>query len=160
MAEKMTRRTFLKGAAAAAAAVSLSGMLAGCGADNGYDVGEFRIYFNGNPVYGWLDSEGHGFVQFNIGLKGVQNGITFNKKYSEIFAAQVNEQQKFALQNGETGIMWQGSTTKCSPYFVIEDKDVYTALCNGEQPLQLTVTLSTVSRTFVFDLKNRTMTAQ
>ena len=31
MAEKMTRRTFLKGAAAAAAAVSLSGMLAGCG---------------------------------------------------------------------------------------------------------------------------------
>ena len=32
MTTKMTRRTFLKGAAAAAAAVSLSGLLTGCGA--------------------------------------------------------------------------------------------------------------------------------
>lgn len=31
MAEKMTRRTFMKSAAAAAAAISLSGVLAGCG---------------------------------------------------------------------------------------------------------------------------------
>ena len=34
MAEKMTRRTFMKGAAAAAAAISLSGMLAGCGSQS------------------------------------------------------------------------------------------------------------------------------
>ncbi len=160
MAEKMTRRTFLKGTAAAAIAVSLSGVLAGCGEDNGYDVGEFRVYFNGSPVYGWLDSEEYGFVQFDIGLKGVQNGVTFNKKYSEIFAAEGNEDQKFDLQNGETGIMWQGSTTKCSPYFIVSDKTVYESLLKGEQPLQLTITLSTVSRSFVFDLKNKTMTAQ
>lgn len=38
MAETMTRRTFLKGAAAAAVAVSL----AGCG--GGSTVGEFRVY--------------------------------------------------------------------------------------------------------------------
>ena len=31
MAEKMTRRTFMKSAAAAAAAISLSGVLVGCG---------------------------------------------------------------------------------------------------------------------------------
>lgn len=31
MAEKMTRRTFMKSAAAAAVAVSLSGVLVGCG---------------------------------------------------------------------------------------------------------------------------------
>ena len=31
MAEKMTRRTFMKSAAAAAAAISLSGVLTGCG---------------------------------------------------------------------------------------------------------------------------------
>ena len=35
MTTKMTRRTFLKGAAAAAAAVSLSGLLTGCGGDQG-----------------------------------------------------------------------------------------------------------------------------
>ena len=50
MAETMTRRTFLKGAAAAAVAVSL----AGCG--GGSTVGEFRVYFNGNPEFGWMIS--------------------------------------------------------------------------------------------------------
>lgn len=34
MTTKMDRRTFLKGAAAAAAAVSLSGLLTGCGGGN------------------------------------------------------------------------------------------------------------------------------
>ena len=47
MANEITRRNFIKGAAAAAIAVSLSG----CG-DTGYDVGEFRIYFAGKPAYG------------------------------------------------------------------------------------------------------------
>lgn len=42
MAEKMTRRTFMKGAAAAAVAVSLSGMLAGCG-ENGLAQDEVRV---------------------------------------------------------------------------------------------------------------------
>ena len=50
MAETMTRRTFLKGAATAAVAVSL----AGCG--GGSTVGEFRVYFNGNPEFGWMIS--------------------------------------------------------------------------------------------------------
>ena len=63
MAETMTRRTFLKGAAAAAVAVSL----AGCG--GGSTVGEFRVYFNGNPEFGWMISGDYGFVKLNIGIK-------------------------------------------------------------------------------------------
>mgnify|MGYP000872013785 CR=1 FL=1 len=51
MAEKMTRRTFMKSAAAAAAAISLSGVLVGCG-NSGSAVGEFRVYFNENPTFG------------------------------------------------------------------------------------------------------------
>ena len=51
MTTKMTRRTFLKGAAAAAAAVSLSGLLTGCGgdqlADNEVQLGVFNV-----SVYG------------------------------------------------------------------------------------------------------------
>lgn len=51
MTTKMTRRTFLKGAAAAAAAVSLSGLLTGCGgdqlADNEVQIGPFIV-----KVYG------------------------------------------------------------------------------------------------------------
>ena len=43
MAEKMTRRTFMKSAAAAAAAVSLSGVLVGCGSSSGLAQNEVRV---------------------------------------------------------------------------------------------------------------------
>lgn len=43
MTTKMTRRTFLKGAAAAAAAVSLSGLLTGCGGDQLADTMRSRL---------------------------------------------------------------------------------------------------------------------
>ena len=57
MTTKMTRRTFLKGAAAAAAAVSLSGLLTGCGggqlADNEVQLGVFNV-----SVYGLNVNQG------------------------------------------------------------------------------------------------------
>ena len=43
MAEKMTRRTFMKSAAAAAAAISLSGVLTGCGGRGQLAVDEVQI---------------------------------------------------------------------------------------------------------------------
>ena len=56
MTTKMTRRTFLKGAAAAAAAVSLSGLLTGCGGggqelpDNEVQLGVFNVSIYGLNV--------------------------------------------------------------------------------------------------------------
>ncbi len=54
MTTKMTRRTFLKGAAAAAAAVSLSGLLTGCGdqelPDNEIQIGAFNVKVYGLDV--------------------------------------------------------------------------------------------------------------
>ena len=52
MTTKMTRRTFLKGAAAAAAAVSLSGLLTGCGGDQELPVqlGVFNVSIYGLNV--------------------------------------------------------------------------------------------------------------
>ena len=44
MAEKMTRRTFMKSAAAAAAAVSLSGVLVGCGGGQAQDEVKLGAY--------------------------------------------------------------------------------------------------------------------
>ncbi len=153
MAETMTRRTFLKGAAAAAVAVSL----AGCG--GGSTVGEFRVYFNGNPEFGWMISGDYGFVKLNIGIKGVENGITFSKKYSDVFSAEAGG-QKLAMKNGSTGIIWQGTTKDCDLEFTTTDKALYEALRDGVQTLDLTITLSTVSRLFVLDLKNKTVTPQ
>lgn len=55
MTTKMTRRTFLKGAAAAAAAVSLSGLLTGCGGDqelpdNAVQLGVFNATVGGSNL--------------------------------------------------------------------------------------------------------------
>lgn len=55
MTTKMTRRTFLKGAAAAAAAVSLSGLLTGCGGnpelpDNEVQLGVFNATVGGSKL--------------------------------------------------------------------------------------------------------------
>ena len=158
MAETMTRRTFLKSAAAAAVAVSLSGVLAGC-KDNGSTVGEFRVYFTDAPVFGWLNSNNYGFVTLKIGIKGVQNGVTFSKKYSDVFSAEVNG-KKLAMDKDSTGILWQGSTKDCEPKFTIADRTMYDALVNGEQTMNLTITLSTVPKTFVLNLKNKTVTPQ
>ena len=45
MAEKMTRRTFMKSAAAAAAAISLSGVLTGCGGGGSWQGGQYGDMF-------------------------------------------------------------------------------------------------------------------
>ena len=52
MTTKMTRRTFLKGAAAAAAAVSLSGLLTGCGGDRSWQTMQVQIGAYTVKVYG------------------------------------------------------------------------------------------------------------
>ena len=60
MAEKMTRRTFMKSAAAAAAAISLSGVLTGCGgglAQDEVQIGAFtaKVY---NAKAFWVGGTG------------------------------------------------------------------------------------------------------
>ena len=56
MAEKMTRRTFMKSAAAAAAAISLSGVLAGCGGSGQLADDEVRrlVPFTVEGLWCWM----------------------------------------------------------------------------------------------------------
>ena len=77
MTTKMTRRTFLKGAAAAAAAVSLSGLLTGCGgdqlADNEVQIGPFIVKVYGldvNLCPGHSGKSARGFLPFCPGAEG------------------------------------------------------------------------------------------
>ena len=71
MAEKMTRRTFMKSAAAAAAAISLSGVLTGCGsgqlAEDEVQIGR-RIYREGlwSAKDLWVGRHGHHHRQGEI----------------------------------------------------------------------------------------------
>ena len=54
MAEKMTRRTFMKSAAAAAAAISLSGVLVGCGGGLAQDEVQIGAFTAKSTMQGFL----------------------------------------------------------------------------------------------------------
>lgn len=157
MANEITRRNFIKGAAAAAIAVSLSG----CG-DTGYDVGEFRIYFAGKPAYGWMDSDNTGFVRLNINVKGTKNTLTLNRSFGEVFQAQV-QNKTLELENKSDKInILQGLTQKCTLTFKVkaEDRELYNALCAGNEPMVLTVTLSAQNRQFALTLPENKVVPQ
>ena len=163
MAEKMTRRTFIKGAAAAAVAVSLSGVLAGCsGDDGGYDVGDFRVYLS-IADYAWSDMNNNGYVAMNVTVKNVNATLSLDNAFSDVFAASVNGTD-FALENGGEKIsLVKGSSKVCTPKFVLtgeNNKAVYNNLISGATTMTLKVTLSRVPCYFIVDLKNKQITLQ
>ena len=83
MAEKMTRRTFMKSAAAAAAAVSLSGILAGCGGGQAQDevkLGAYTVKLYSANTH--AEEYGTGGSSYKITAKA---DITFNKNAGSTF---------------------------------------------------------------------------
>ena len=100
MTTKMDRRTFLKGAAAAAAAVSLSGLLTGCGggqlADNEVQLGGFNVSIS-VKVYGLDVDQGTemnkaGAILGKVKLQFSDGGGNWQTmKYDGMFSATVNE---------------------------------------------------------------------
>ena len=84
MAEKMTRRTFMKSAAAAAAAVSLSGVLVGCGggsaATDEVKLGAYTVKLYSANTH--AEEYGTGGSSYKITAKA---DITFNKNAGSTF---------------------------------------------------------------------------
>ena len=83
MAEKMTRRTFMKSAAAAAAAISLSGILAGCGGGVAQDevkLGAYTVKLYSANTH--AEVQGTGGSSYKITAKA---DITFDKNAGGTF---------------------------------------------------------------------------
>ena len=106
MAEKMTRRTFMKSAAAAAAAISLSGVLTGCGssgpAQNEVRVGAFIVAVydvKGNVGGTVLGSGSNGSITATVKLTYSSSGKGFVEyPYEGMFTAKVKENQLKTLK--------------------------------------------------------------
>lgn len=107
MAEKMTRRTFMKSAAAAAAAVSLSGMLAGCGGGSGPAQNEVRVGafivavydVKGNVGGTVLGSGSNGSITATVKLTYSSSGKGFvDYPYEGMFTAKVKENKLKTLK--------------------------------------------------------------
>ena len=95
MTTKMDRRTFLKGAAAAAAAVSLSGLLTGCGgnqlADNEVQIGPFIVKVYGLDVdLGTASGNDKGAITGKVKLRYDAGGSSWQGgSYNNMFKAVV-----------------------------------------------------------------------
>ena len=98
MAEKMTRRTFMKSAAAAAAAISLSGVLTGCGgsgqlADDEVQIGPFTVKVFGLDVdLGTESGTDKGAITGKVRLRYDAGGGSWQGgQYGDMFQAFVGE---------------------------------------------------------------------
>lgn len=96
MAEKMTRRTFMKSAAAAAVAVSLSGVLVGCGgsgqlADDEVQIGPFTVKVFGLDVdLGTESGTDKGAITGKVRLRYDAGGGSWQGgQYGDMFQASV-----------------------------------------------------------------------
>ena len=99
MAEKMTRRTFMKSAAAAAAAISLSGVLTGCGgsgqlADDEVQIGPFTVKVFGARMWicGTESGTDKGAITGKVRLRYDAGGGSWQGgQYGDMFQASVGE---------------------------------------------------------------------
>lgn len=157
MANEMTRRNFIKGAAAAAIAVSLSGVLTGCG-DNGCDVGDFRVYpaVVGAP---WDPVTRTGSIKLNVKVKNVRSNVQLGIGFKDVFKASAGD-ANFALtdaaKNNSINLL-KGQSKDCALEFTVKEKDkeIYDKLVNGDELLVLTITLSSQSKDFAVNIKEK-----
>lgn len=158
MAEKMTRRTFIKGAAAAAVAVSLSGVLAGCGgSETPYDevqVGAFNVKVYDAQGYSQTKTDGTSTCELTAKVKltyNSQGGGIVSYKYDDMFTGKVGETALTTLK--PTGMLtasnWVGlnkfmQETVTDLQFSFPDAATYNKFVKGT-PLALTIKIDNAS---------------
>lgn len=150
MTTKMTRRTFLKGAAAAAAAVSLSGLLTGCGggqlADNEVQIGPFIVKVYGLDVdLGTASGNDKGAITGKVKLRYDAGG-----SYNNMFKAVVVDAN--LTQVAPTGPFFVSDALVGKP-FATEEKDLKLSFPTDEarqnfldgKPAVMTITINNIT---------------
>lgn len=150
MTTKMDRRTFLKGAAAAAAAVSLSGLLTGCGggqlADNEVQIGPFIVKVYGLDVdLGTASGNDKGAITGKVKLRYDAGG-----SYNNMFKAVVVDAN--LTQVAPTGQFFVSDALVGKP-FATEEKDLKLSFPTDEarqnflggKPAVMTITINNIT---------------
>lgn len=155
MTTKMTRRTFLKGAAAAAAAVSLSGLLTGCGggqlADNEVQIGAYTVKVYGLDVDQGTEMNKAGAILGKVKLKFADGGGNWQTmRYDGMFSATVNGCN--LTQVAPTGPFFVSDALVGKP-FATEEKDLKLSFPTDEarqnfldgKPAVMTITINNIT---------------
>lgn len=156
MTTKMDRRTFLKGAAAAAAAVSLSGLLTGCGggqlADNEVQIGPFIVKVYGLDVnLGTVSGNNKGAITGKVKLRYDAGGSSWQGgSYNNMFKAVVVDAN--LTQVAPTGTLVVSDALLGKP-FATKEKDLKLSFPDvaareayqSGKPAYLTITINNIT---------------
>ena len=169
MAEKMTRRTFMKSAAAAAAAVSLSGILAGCGGGQAQDevkLGAYTVKLYSANTH--AEVQGTGGSSYKITAKA---DITFDKNAGGTFqelpctgmftgkigAVSLNTTKPTGslTMSNFAGLNWFMSKATVEVEMTIPTEEAYEKIAAGT-PVEVTVKLNNVEGKLYIVQKGKT----
>lgn len=169
MAEKMTRRTFMKSAAAAAAAVSLSGILAGCGGGQAQDevkLGAYTVKLYSANTH--AEVQGTGGSSYKITAKA---DITFDKNAGGTFqelpckgmftgkigAVSLNTDKPTGslTMSNFAGLNWFMSKATVEVEMTIPTEEAYEKIAAGT-PVEITVKLNNVEGKLYIVQKDQT----
>ena len=169
MAEKMTRRTFMKSAAAAAAAVSLSGILAGCGGGQAQDevkLGAYTVKLYSANTH--AEVQGTGGSSYKITAKA---DITFDKNAGGTFqelpckgmftgkigAVSLNTTKPTGslTMSNFAGLNWFMSKATVDVEMTIPTEEAYEKIAAGT-PVEVTVKLNNVEGKLYIVQKGKT----
>lgn len=155
MTTKMTRRTFLKGAAAAAAAVSLSGLLTGCGGgdqelpDNEIQIGAYTVkVYDLDVDLGTASGNDKGAITGKVKLRYDAGGSSWQGgSYNNMFKAVVVDAN--LTQVAPTGPFFVSDALVGKP-FATEEKDLKLSFPTDEarqnfldgKPAVMTITIN------------------
>ena len=165
MAYEVSRRSFLKGAAALAAATAVSGLLTACGGgknDSGFTLkgDNYKVYFSdADCTYSTTNNIYN--VQLDMQIERItkaMNPLASSSDYGDVFSAKIGD-QKLDIANPKETVkkLSKGEKERCTPKFTTESKDVYDKATSGAELMYLTIKLNGDSTVFEINLKTNTI---
>ena len=138
MAYEVSRRSFLKGAAALAVATAASGLLTACGGgkeDNGFTVGKYKVYFD-SPDFGTSDAQGNHFIEPNLKIECIKTDyLDTARDFDKVFSAKIGETNLTLYnRNDKINNMKKGDKYSYAPHFVTKDDALYQKAVISSRP--------------------------
>lgn len=161
MEQTFSRRGFLKGAAAAALAVSAMGLTGCAGEDSpttAVILGDYKVDLDLKRSVLGKNGDGSATVKLSVFVTNNDAGAAAMPFIRSMFPSLYAGETELKAGNSKTefATLPMRVPTECTPSFIIEDADLYQQVNSGAIDLKLTVKLS--GQTAVYTLNFGTLT--
>lgn len=161
MEQTFSRRGFLKGAAAAALAVSAIGLTGCAGEDSpttAVVLGDYKVDLDLKRSVLGKNGDGSATVKLSVFVTNNDAGAAAMPFIRSMFPSLYAGETELKAGNSKTefATLPMRVPTECTPSFIIEDADLYQQVNSGAVDLKLTVKLS--GQTAVYTLNFGTLT--